>query len=432
MIRTHFVPCHLSRALADRLNEKSGRIYARVLVNHYRVYRRTGHWLSVRDATKLDDLAGKDEPRLLHAHSLDAAQQAFYKACKTTRANRGAGARYPTRRPKYRTTIWKNTGVRRRDGGLLLSLARSQEPICVNLPSSFPSGQVVEARLVYDRVGHRYEWHFVVDDGCGPPAAPGTNVAALDLGEVHPVAATDGLEAVVFSARALRSVKQYGHKRRAELAALQSQKVKGSRAWKRLQRRKTRFAGQQARRLRDIEHKVSRAVVEWAVERKVGTLAIGDVRDVADGKRLNTKSQQKIGGWSHGRLRQYITYKAEAEGIGVELEDEAYSSQTCPTCGKRYKPTGRVYYCPACGFVSHRDAVGSANLLSRHLHGEVGHIKPPSTIKYRQPFSRAHHQETEWAFASREGKRSRLDTADMAVAELVARHARQSTEAAPL
>src|SRR3990167_3197853 len=169
MIRTHFVPCHLARALADLLNEESGRVYTRVLVNHYRVYRRTGHWLSVWDATKLDDLAGKDEPRLLHSHSLDAAQQAFYTACKTAKANRGAGARYPTRRPKYRTTVWKNTGVRRRAGGLLLSLARGSDPIRVRLPETFPSGSVVEARLVYDQIGRRYEWHFVVDDGREPP-----------------------------------------------------------------------------------------------------------------------------------------------------------------------------------------------------------------------------------------------------------------------
>jgi hypothetical protein len=46
------------------------------------------------------------------------------------------------------------------------------------------------------------------------------------------------------------------------------------------------------------------------------------VRDVADGKRLTTKSQQKIGLWSHGRQRQYITYKAEAAGIAVTMVEE--------------------------------------------------------------------------------------------------------------
>jgi putative transposase len=118
------------------------------------------------------------------------------------------------------------------------------------------------------------------------------------------------------------------------------------------------------------------------------------VRDVADGKRLNTKSQQKIGVWSHGRLRHCITYKAEATGITVALVEEAYTSQTCPgslpdgsACMQCYKPKGRVYRCPACGFTAHRDGVGCANLLSQHYTGEPGHVLPPRE-KYRYPNAR--------------------------------------------
>jgi putative transposase len=126
---------------------------------------------------------------------------------------------------------------------------------------------------------------------------------------------------------------------------------------------------------------------------------------VADGKRLQTKSQQKIGLWSHGRQRYYITYKAAAAGIAVGLVEEAYTSQTCPGtlpdgtgCLHCYKPKGRVYRCPACGFTAHRDGLGAANLLSQHVTGEPGHVLPPRET-YRYPFV---------------GKRSRLDTADLA------------------
>ena len=143
------------------------------------------------------------------------------------------------------------------------------------------------------------------------------------------------------------------------LRAKQSRKKHGSRAFRRLQRRKSRFLAKQKRRARDMEHKISRAVVTWAKERQVSTLVIGDVRDVADGKRLNTKSQQKIGLWSHGRQRAYITYKAAAAGSAVTLVEEASTSQTCPGtlpdgtgCGTCYQPQGRVYRCPACGFDS--------------------------------------------------------------------------------
>jgi putative transposase len=58
-----------------------------------------------------------------------------------------------------------------------------------------------------------------------------------------------------------------------------------------------------ARQIRDIEHKVSRAAVEWVFERQVGQIAFGDVREVANGKRLKRKKQQKVSQWAQGRLR---------------------------------------------------------------------------------------------------------------------------------
>jgi len=137
--------------------------------------------------------------------------------------------------------------------------------------------------------------------------------------------------------------------------------------------------------------------VDWAVDRKVGTLAIGDVRDVADGKRLHTKEQQKVSSWSHGKMRQYIEYEAAENGIATPLQNEACTSQTCPVCAHRHKPSGRVYRCPACGFCGPRDGVGAANIRSKQMNGEVGHSGLGS-IKYRHPVGRL-------AFGT--GKRSR-------------------------
>lgn len=122
------------------------------------------------------------------------------------------------------------------------------------------------------------------------------------------------------------------------------------------------------------------------MERKVGTLAVGDVRDAADQVNLGKQSNQKIANWSHGKMRRYIEYKAQAAGIATELVDEAYTSQTCPICGERYKPKGRVYRCPACGFISHRDAVGAANIRSVRLFGIPGK-SPPGEVMYRHPFN---------------------------------------------
>src|SRR5262249_53208716 len=151
-----------------------------------------------------------------------------------------------------------------------------------------------------------------------------------------------------------------------------SRKSKGSRRHKRLQRARSRMRTKHQRVMRDMEHKLSRAVVDVARERLSGTIALGDVRSVADGVAHGKQHNQQASQWNHGRIRQYITYKAEAEGIAVALVDEHYTTQTCPNCGCRHKPRGRMYTCGRCGFSAHRDVVGQINILSRYTMGQVG------------------------------------------------------------
>src|SRR5258707_12856493 len=56
----------------------------------------------------------------------------------------------------------------------------------------------------------------------------------------------------------------------------------------------------------------------------------------------------------------------------MELGDEHLPSKTWPACGHQYNPRGRVYRCPTCGLVAHRDVVGSVNILLRKVQGAVG------------------------------------------------------------
>ena len=111
-----------------------------------------------------------------------------------------------------------------------------------------------------------------------------------------------------------------------------------------------------------------------------------------------------------------MTLHARSEGITVELVDEHNTSKTCPRCRRQHKPRGRVYRCPnpACGLVAHRDVVGAVNILSRKVHGELAKIAPlPLAVtKYRHP-----------AWVSRQGKRSRLDTPELARSASLGREA---------
>jgi hypothetical protein len=164
MIRTHILPCALPRAEADALNRESGRIYTQVLVTHWRIVRKHRAWLGCYTAKKLNDWFRTDESPLLHAHSVDAAQEAFHKACKTANACKRAGldkTRYPYKRKYFRATIWKSSAIRRQGDTLLLSLARGLQPIVVMLPAHLRSvSDAREARLVYDLKARRYTWHL--------------------------------------------------------------------------------------------------------------------------------------------------------------------------------------------------------------------------------------------------------------------------------
>ena len=391
MIRTHILPCTVPRAVADTLNLASGAIYTQVLVSHWRVVRHQSHWLSEKAGTRWSDSRLPVKP--LHAHSIDAAQQGFYHACRTTRALRKAGipeAKFPHWRKRFRTTVWKNTAIKKVGTLLTLSNGKGNPPITFTLPPSLAEVlRVLEVRLVYDRKARRYTWHVVVENGKQPlhaPAyAPGARAVSVDLGEIHPAVIGDTDEATIIGCRERRAQVQGHAKRLASLAQAISRTKQGSRRQKKLARTRTRLKAKHQRVMRDLEHKISRAIVEVAVERHAEVIALGDIRDIADGIDKGAKHNQRMSQWSHGKVRTYVAYKAEAYGIRTVLQDEHHTSQTCPSCTHRHKPRGRRYVCRACGFSGHRDVVGQVNILSAYTYGAPGKLPAPTQVKYRIP-----------------------------------------------
>jgi putative transposase len=71
---------------------------------------------------------------------------------------------------------------------------------------------------------------------------------------------------------------------------------------------------------------------------------------------------------------------AEEAGRQVVRVNPAYTSQTCSACGHRQPMplSVRVYECPHCGLVIHRDHNGSLNILAEGLYacGRAGRVIP--------------------------------------------------------
>jgi IS605 OrfB family transposase len=116
-------------------------------------------------------------------------------------------------------------------------------------------------------------------------------------------------------------------------------------------------------------------VIGWAVQRRVGTLIVGDPRGVLDkpaGRRHNLRLRQ----WQIGRTLHILSDKAALAGIQVHLVDERGTSSTCPACRTKItKPRGRVMTCPHCRFVGHRDVAAAFTIATRTPGGAT---TPPS------------------------------------------------------
>lgn len=115
------------------------------------------------------------------------------------------------------------------------------------------------------------------------------------------------------------------------------------------------------RYMKDQDHKVSRAVVNFAKENNISVIRLEQLTNIRKTARTSRKNEKNLHNWSFYRLSQFIAYKANLVGIKVELVNPAYTSQTCPKCSAKNKAQDRKYKCK-CGFEKHRDLVGAMNI----------------------------------------------------------------------
>lgn len=132
-------------------------------------------------------------------------------------------------------------------------------------------------------------------------------------------------------------------------------------------RRLKQISGRENRWISDVNHQVSKALVET---NPAGTLfAIEDLKGIRENVVRKTRDKQlhaEIVGWSYFDLEQKLRYKAERSGSMVVKFDPAYTSQTCPKCGHVEKANRNkrtyVFKCKCCSYRSNDDRVAAMNL----------------------------------------------------------------------
>jgi putative transposase len=372
-------------ALCLFLREEAGRCWTDMLNIH--IESRSGKWLSSNDIKKM--FKGQ---YALHSQTVQALAEKLEANIDTARELRKTDpdAHYPYHPKKFQTVVWKASAIHWLNSGrLLLSNGNNNDSLVLTVPSEHLDVDIRKAELTW-RADH-YELCLTIDTGLvNPPTKDNGQTAGVDLGEVNIAAvATEAGDALVVSGRALRSIKRLRNKRHAATSLI-SRCRPGSKRHRRLMKSKARASAKMYRQQRDILHKASRQVVEFCRANDVNEIAVGDVRDVQDGVDLGKNSNQKVSQWAHGQFVQYIAYKSAEYGMRTDYTPEDYSTRTCSCCRlvKSSAPRGRVYACPGCGAVIHRDANGASNICSRARRGSYGFVQV-QTIMYLRPIWRS-------------------------------------------
>lgn len=118
----------------------------------------------------------------------------------------------------------------------------------------------------------------------------------------------------------------------------------------------------QSNRTKDINHKVSKQVVNYAATH-CKSIVLEDLGKIRTSKKCGSYVQKS--NWSYFQLEQFIKYKASLRGIPVLYVDPRNTSKGCSRCGHINSVNGKKFKCKQCGHIDHRDANAAFNIALR-------------------------------------------------------------------
>ena len=326
----------------------------------------------------MDKNLSKSQP--LHSQSIQTIRKQYFKSWKSywelRRNNTIETPKPPRRKKSFMTTRWLKSAIRFQDGvfgkRVVLSMGSGRPALDIPLPNGFDMSKtnaIATIDLCYNY--GQWELHFTYNLNIEITEV-GIDIMGVDIGEIHPIVCHDGVDTYILNGRYIRSLYRLRNKVIAGFQSKIDRCQRGSERWWHLVKRKWKRINRIDNQIKDALHKHTATFVRLCQACHIKTVAIGDLTgirtDIDYGKRANQKLHQ----WPFAKLTDMLTYKCKAAGIKVKQIGEKYTSQTCPSCGQRHKPSNRNYKCE-CGFQYHRDGVGAINIRKKYQ----GHLGVP-------------------------------------------------------
>jgi putative transposase len=160
-------------------------------------------------------------------------------------------------------------------------------------------------------------------------------------------------------------------------------------------------------KIRDLDdneaHRISRRIVDFAVEQKASVLVFEHLGNLVPTKgQYSKRSNTKRSYWLKGKIVQFCQYKAWHEGIITSRVAAKDTSRLCPCCKEKaaryssrqapieYNPGTPLFLCPACFARGNADRAAAINVghkfLDRYYPGQFWPTREkPRSIEINLP-----------------------------------------------
>jgi len=386
MDKTYILPIE-QQDLAHRLSRLSGRIYSKTVSTTFKLKQSKDIWLSKNDMEKLIKLYASEFG--MHSQSKQGSVQQYYTNLKSffKSMNKAGNPKPPYRTRKFNKVIYKKSAIKLKDNGIL-RLSNGRGAIPLKVKTSSLNQRPKYAEIIYHHQENKYKLHIVVDVENKQIDYNTNKTLSIDLGQIHPMVTFDGEQSLIYNGGKLNSFIRFRNKELAKLQTKISKCQKFSNRWKRLNRGKKKLMLKSRNKINDLLQKYSSHLISYCIKNKVSIIVIGDIKGIREKINFGTKTNQSLHQWVYKQLTDMLEYKAKSVGIEVDYQEESYTSQTCPKCNKRHKPTNRNYICQ-CGFEYHRDSIGAINIYKKYTRGNLdkssrleGELTSPYGVRY--------------------------------------------------
>jgi len=187
-----------------------------------------------------------------------------------------------------------------------------------------------------------------------PEPSDPPDTLGVDMGIVNLATSSDG---EVFSGRVIDLVRgrMSAHRQRLQKRGTKSAK-----------RRLKHLSGKEARFRKDVNHTISKRIVEKAKANNQA-IAIEELRHLrarTEGT-VRRSQRQRHSTWAFAQLRFFLSYKAALAGVPLHTVDPRCTSRTCSICGhcaKENRKRQAAFLCVSCGYSCNADKNAATNI----------------------------------------------------------------------